>query len=110
MERQPSSPGLRHHVPSPLGRAARGYLHCRSAAAAYEAHKRAYLNTAEDCVAQVIAFIPMVGEPSGGWGTSAICTFKALAKAQTAGTDLDCGSVLASELQHLSTAVRRANA
>ena len=29
MERQPSSPGLRHHVPSPLGRAARGYLHCR---------------------------------------------------------------------------------
>ena len=81
-----------------------------AAAAAYEAHKRAYLNTAEDCVAQGIAFIPMVGEPSSGWGTSAICTFKALAKAQTAGTDLDSGSVLASELQHLSTAVRRANA
>ena len=46
-----------------------------AAAAVYEAHRRAYLNTAEDCVAQGIAFIPMVGEPFGGWGTSAICTF-----------------------------------
>jgi len=81
-----------------------------AAATAYEAHKRAYLDTAADCMAQGISFIPMIGEPTGGWGPSAICTFKAIAKVQAAGTDVDHGAVLASELQHLSTAVRRANA
>ena len=81
-----------------------------AAAVAYEAHKRAYLHTADACAAQGIAFLPMVGEPSGGWGPSAICTFKSFAKAQAAGTDLDHGTILKSELHHFCTAVRRANA
>ena len=52
-----------------------------------------------------------MGEPSGGWGPSAICTFKAIAKAQADGSqDLDAGVLLSAELQHLCTAVRRANA
>ena len=81
-----------------------------AAATAYEAHKRFYKNTASDCEAQGMAFLPMVGEPTGGWGTSAACTFKAFAKAQAAGTDMMAGTILATELQHLCTALRRANA
>ena len=81
-----------------------------AAAAAYERHKRSYLNTADDCAAQGFQFRPIVGEPSGGWGPSALCTLKAFAKAQAAVTHSDAGSILALELQHLCTAVRRANA
>jgi hypothetical protein len=81
-----------------------------AAAEAYERHKRAYLNTAEDCATQGLQFRPIVGEPSGGWGPSAMCTFKAIAKAHAAGSHQDAGSILALELQHLCTAVRRANA
>ena len=61
-------------------------------------------------MAQGMAFLPMVGEPTGGWGTSAACTFKAFAKAQAAGSDLEHGTILATELRHLSTVLRRANA
>ena len=78
-----------------------------AAAEAYERHKRAYL---EDCATQGLQFRPIVGEPSGGWGPSAMCTFKAIAKAHAAGSHQDAGSILALELQHLCTAVRRANA
>ena len=83
-----------------------------AAAAAYESYKRQYLNTATDCEAQGFEFRPIVGEPSGGWGPSAICTFKAIAKAhaQAVGSDEDAGRTLTNELQHLCTAVRRANA
>ena len=61
-------------------------------------------------MAQGMAFLPMVGEPTGGWGTSAACTFKAFAKAQAAGSDQEHGTILATELRHLSTVLRRANA
>ena len=43
--------------------------------------KRSYLYIAEDCATQGLQFRPIVGEPSGGWGPSAMCTFKAIAKA-----------------------------
>ena len=45
----------------------------RSGAAAeeYEQYKRSYLNTAAECESQGIAFVPLVGEPTGGWGPSA---------------------------------------
>ena len=69
-----------------------------------------YLNTAGDCADQGIIFLPMVGEPSGGWGPSAICAFKALARAQAACSGQTRATVLAAELQHLCTVVRRANA
>ena len=57
-----------------------------------------------------MTFLPMVGEPTGGWGPSSICTFKSFAKAQAAVTQLDQGVILKSELQHMCTALRRANA
>ena len=61
-------------------------------------------------MAQGIAFFPMVGEPTGGWGPSAICTFKSFAEHQAAGTDRDRGTILASELQCINIVIRRANA
>lgn len=81
-----------------------------AAAEAYERYKRRYLNTAEDCAAQGFQFRPIVGEPSGGWGPSAICTFKTIAKIRSADSHRDAGQILSLELQHLCTAVRRANA
>ena len=81
-----------------------------AAAEAYERRKRSHLRTAEDCASQGFQFRPIVGEPSGGWGPSAMCAFKAIARAHAAVSHQDVGSVLASELQHLSTVVRRANA
>ena len=81
-----------------------------AAAEAYERQKRSYLNTAEDCATQGLQFRPIVGEPSGGWGPSAMCTFKAIAKAHAGWSHQDAGSILTLELQHLCTAVRRAHA
>ena len=45
-----------------------------------EHFKRSFLDTAADCQRQGISFIPIVGEPSGGWGPSAVCVFKSLAR------------------------------
>ena len=51
-----------------------------ASARAYEQVKRMYLNTAEDCQCQGFSFIPVVGEPSRGWGPSALWVFKTIAK------------------------------
>ena len=57
-----------------------------------------------------MAFLPMIAEPSGGWGPSAFCTLKAMAKAHAASSHHDDKEALASELRQLSTVLRRANA
>ena len=81
-----------------------------SAAAAYEAFKREHLNTAADCQAQGIAFIPMIAEPSGGWGKSAICTLKAISRAAATRSDRSPDYILSEQLQLLSVGIRRAKA
>ena len=81
-----------------------------AAAAAYEAFKREHLNTAADCQAQGMAFIPMIAEPSGGWGKSAICTLKAISRAAAAHSDRSSDSILSEQLQLLSANIRRAKA
>ena len=81
-----------------------------AAAESYEAYKRMYLQTAEDCASSGMAFVPMVAETSGGWGPSAMCTLKAFARAAAIRSDSEPGVVLAERLQHLCTAIRRANA
>jgi hypothetical protein len=57
-----------------------------------------------------MSFIPIVGEPSGGWGPSALCVFKALARtiANTTGRDFEV--VLREHRQALGVLLRRANA
>ena len=77
---------------------------------AYEAYKRSYRNTAVDCLAQGMSFIPMVAESSGGWGTSAVCTLKGLAKAEALRTGCDWSIVFANHLSRLSTVIRKHNA
>ena len=86
-----------------------------AAATAYEQHKRSYLDTERDCAAQGISFIPIVAEASGGWGPSALCTFKALAKlAQQGLQSVACEELpnprFRRHLEHACTAIRRANA
>ena len=78
-----------------------------AAAEAYERQKRSYLNTAEDCATQGFQFRTIVGEPSGGWGPSAMCTFKAIAKAHAGWSHQDAGSILTLELQHALLSVGR---
>ena len=92
-----------------LGQAA---LRCAAAAEAYEVYKREYKGTAADCRSQGISFIPMVAEPSGGWGPSAVCTLKALARAAATRSHSGAGpsAILAEHLQQLCTAIRRASA
>ena len=80
-----------------------------AAATAYENFKRTHLQTEEDCLRQGISFIPVVGETSGGWGPSAICTFKALAKA-AAQSEEEWQEIFKQHLGLVCTAVRRANA
>ena len=84
----------------------------RSGAAAeeYEQHKRRYLDTAADCESQGIAFVPMVGEPTGGWGSSAICMLKSLARAISSRTGVESGKIHAEHLQLLCSSIRRSRA
>ena len=81
-----------------------------AAAEAYEGYKRSYLNTAADCVNQGLAFVPLVAEPSGGWGPSALCTFKALARTHAIVSGCDSGIVLKDFLSRLCAVVRKHNA
>ena len=52
----------------------------------------------------------MIAETSGGWGVSAICTLKALARTVAAQTNQTPQRVLSEQLQLLGTAIRRSNA
>ena len=83
-----------------------------AAAEAYEAYKRAFLVTAADCTTQGFSVIPMVAEPSGGWGPSAMCTLKAMARAAAARSTSGAESsvILAERLQRLCAVIRRATA
>ena len=71
---------------------------------------RNYLNTADDCQRQGIAFVPLVGEPSGGWGPSAQCVFKSLAKAIAALSGRTWQAELECHRQALGVLLRQANA
>ena len=80
------------------------------AATEYEKTKRSHLNTAALCEQQGFAFVPVVGEPSGGWGPSAMCVFKSLARAAALRTGSSEGIALRGILQRLCTSVRKARA
>ena len=81
-----------------------------AAARAYEQAKRLYLNTADDCQRQGINFIPMVGEPSGGWGPSAMWVFKTVSKAIANTCGVDAMTVQREHRQALGILLRQANA
>ena len=81
-----------------------------AAAQAYESTKRSHLHTAVDCEQQGFAFVPVVGEPSGGWGPSAMCVLTSLAHAAAVRSGQTEGAVLRTYLQRLCTSVRKARA
>ena len=81
-----------------------------AAAEAYEVVKRQYLGTAADCQRQGFAFIPIVGEPTGGWGPSALCAFKALERAIVAFSGGTPGDWSRKHRQALCVLLRQANA
>eukprot|EP00660_Eupelagonema_oceanica_P001521 gene1521-biopygen26461 len=49
-----------------------------AAAADYEGFTRTFKGTADQCALEGITFIPMIFEPSGGWGPSAADVFRRL--------------------------------
>ena len=81
-----------------------------AAAEAYEQYKRDFLGTAAECQRQGLSFIPMIAEPSGGWGPSGLCTLKALSRAAVARTNEEPSRFHAEQLQSLCTVIRRGHA
>ena len=80
------------------------------AAADYEVTKRQHLHTEDSCKAQGLLFVPMVAEPSGGWGPSGFHVLQQLAKTAESRRGLPKGSLLSLWLQKLSVSIRRAGA
>ena len=72
--------------------------------------KRSHLDTERLCRQQGIVFIPLVAEPSGGWGPTGADTLRQLARAsdRRGGDELRAGA--AQLFQRLSAAIRRATA
>ena len=81
-----------------------------AAAIAYEAFKRDHLGTNADCVRQGLSFIPMVAEPSGGWGPTALATFLLMARAASVRTGQPTSAVYRDYLQRMCVSIRRAGA
>ena len=81
-----------------------------AAAVSYEAYKRTHLGTAEDCSRQGMAFLPLIAEPSGGWGPTAAKTFAKLAGLCSSQTGMPKGKVLSEFYQLVGVAMRRATA
>lgn len=78
-------------------------------AAAYETYKLTYKDTAAQCKAQGLQFVPLVAESSGEEGPSAVRTLYRIAK--TAGTreDQDADEGLGQYYPRLSVVIRRAH-
>ena len=55
-------------------------------------------------------FFPIVGEPSGGWGPSAQCVFKQLARTIAAFSGRPAGVELLEHRQSMGVLLRQANA
>jgi len=99
-------------VSSPQRQAAlaRNFREVGAAAALYEDTKRTHLNTADTCASQGLTFVPLVAEPSGGWGPTGAKTLRRLAKAVELRTGAPAGSVRAQLFQQLAVSIRRSSA
>ena len=82
------------------------------AAAEYEAWKKSYLNTEEECRQQGILFVPLVAETSGGWGSASLAVLRRMAKRASGrgGASSDERAVLPQLLERLSVTIRAAKA
>ena len=55
-------------------------------------------------------FVPMVAEPSGGWGPSGLAVLRRLAQASESRRGMKRGTQLQMWLRRLSVSIRQANA
>ena len=79
------------------------------AAAAYEGRKNQHLQTLTTCAAEGLQFLPLVAEAcSGGWGPTAMKTWKELAAGIAAGTGESVAAETDRLLQSLGVALQRA--
>ena len=76
---------------------------------AYEHTKRQHLHTEAMCKQQGLVFLPLVAEPSGGWGPTAVMVLKRMARAAEHRRGLPKGCLFRSWLQRLSVALRTAD-
>ena len=84
--------------------------HTAAAAAAYARHKEVHLDTAKQCEAQGIVFVPMVAEVTGTWDAGAAIVLKHIAHAVAARSGEDPGSThstLLLQMQAVSLAPNR---
>lgn len=72
--------------------------------------ERSYLDAAADCQMQGSSFIPIAGEPSGGWGPSALGVFRSLARTIANAVRRDPVPVLREHRRALGVLLRQANA
>ena len=72
--------------------------------------KRTYLNNVLDCHRLRISFISLVAQPSGGWGPSAQCVFKAIAWAISSLSGCSAGAELREHTQASCVLLRQGNA
>ena len=80
------------------------------AALRYEQRKRDYQQTAQQCEAQGISFIPVVAERSGGWGSSARKALRKIAKSAAQRSGRDQGLISKEYLEVLCVGIRRSKA
>ena len=81
-----------------------------SAAEAYTAFKKQFLDTAEQCSRQGIQFLPMVFEPSGAWAPESLHTLREIARISSLRSGTEESLMLGALLQRLSVVIRTAGA
>ena len=81
-----------------------------AAAKAYEARKRAFLDTESLCRQQGITFVPIVAECSGGWGEDSLKSLRHLARVSADRSGRQRSQVLTELLQSLCILIRSAKA
>ena len=78
---------------------------------AYEAHKRAHMQTERQCEAEGLQFLPLVAEAcSGGWGPTATATWRTLGGLIAARSGDSPSAETDRLLQCLAIALQRENA
>ena len=78
-----------------------------AAAADYEGWKRTFGNTADECARDGLDFYPMVAEPSGGWGPTAVGVFRRLVRCSEASSDVERSQLALRVRQRFSILVRK---
>ena len=82
-----------------------------SAATNYELRKKSHHNTEQLCAGQGLQFIPLVVEScGGGWGPTALTTFRKLGALHAARLGLSASEGAEQLFQALSVALQRENA